>query len=216
MAAPVERRRTQVERRQESERALLAAAAEVISERGITGASLASIGERAGTSRGLPTHHFGTKDALVSQVASTAQDRVLQETLAGIEQAHRQIGDLPALDLLRATVSTYLRMFEKPTANERALIVMWGATFPSECSFDGMVEADQRAYDGWAELVRRGQVDGSIRSDLDPSVAAVVIQGLIRGVAAMLLTDRDQRYAPDSRQTVDTWLAAALIPPEGD
>jgi len=39
MAAPMRARRSQVERRQESERALLAAAAEVISERGINGAS---------------------------------------------------------------------------------------------------------------------------------------------------------------------------------
>ncbi len=97
----------------ESERALLAAAAEVISESGITGASLASIGARARTSRGLPTVHFGRKMPCLTG-RHTPRDRVLQETFAGIEQAHRQIGDLPALDLLRATVSTYLRMFESP------------------------------------------------------------------------------------------------------
>ena len=39
---------------------------------------------------------------------------------------------------------------------------MWGATFPSQASIDGMVEAEQRSYDGWAELIALGQDDGSI------------------------------------------------------
>jgi AcrR family transcriptional regulator len=215
VAAPVRPRRTQVERRQESERALLVAAAEIIAERGITGASLASISERAGTSRGLPTHHFGTKDALVSQVARSAQDRIVVETEAALVRAHRDIDDLSALELVRATVDTYLEMFEHPSADERALIVMWGSTFPSESSLEAMVEADHRAYDGWAELITRGQVEGSIRSDVEPRVAAIVLQGLIRGIAAILLTEPDRTYTLRSRQTVDKWLAAALTPPPG-
>ncbi len=215
VSAPVRPRRTQVERRQESERALLVAAAEIIAERGIAGASLASISERAGTSRGLPTHHFGTKDALVSQVANSAQDRIVAETVAALERAHRDVDDLSALELLRATVDTYLELFEHPTADERALIVMWGSTFPSEASLEGMVDADQRAYDGWAELIARGQVEGSIRSDVEAGVAAIVLQGLMRGVAAVLLTQSDRKDALRARQTVDTWLAAALAPPVG-
>jgi len=215
VSAPARPRRTQVERRQESERALLVAAAEIIAERGITGASLASISERAGTSRGLPTHHFGTKDALVSQVARGAQDRIVAETVAALERAHRDADDLSAFELVRATVDTYLEMFEHPTADERALIVMWGSSFPSESSLEGMAEADQRAYDGWAVLIARGQAEGSIRSDVDPQVAGIVLQGLLRGIAAILLTTPDRTYALRARQTVDTWLAAAIAPPVG-
>lgn len=203
-------RRTQVERRRDSEQALLTAAAEVIAERGVDGASLASIGERAGTSRGLPTHHFGTKDALISAVARSAQDRITTENLAAIERAHRDIEELTALELLRATVDTYLRLFEDPGANERALIVMWGATFPSEASLEGMIDADRRAHNGWADLIEEGQEDGSIRLAVDPRSGAVVLQGLIRGVAAFLLTEPDQEGMDLARQTVDEWLAAAL------
>ena len=61
--------------------------------------------------------------------------------------------NLSALELIRTTLSTYLELFEHPTAEERALIVMWGATFPSQASIDGMVEAEQRSYDGWADLI---------------------------------------------------------------
>jgi AcrR family transcriptional regulator len=212
---PERPRRTQVERRRESERALLAAAAEIIAERGISGASLASIGERAGTSRGLPTHHFGTKDALVSQVARSAQDRIVTETVAAIGRAHRSPEDLSALELLRITVDTYLELFEHPTADERALIVMWGATFPSESSLQGMTEADQRAYVGWADLIEQGREQGSIRADVQPDIAALVLQGLIRGVAAVLLSKSDHNDRRLARQTVDDWLAAALAPKTG-
>ena len=71
------RAQTQAERRQKSEQALLDAAAALIAERGVEQTSLARIGESAGTSRGLPTHHFGSKDALVARLARRSQDRVL-------------------------------------------------------------------------------------------------------------------------------------------
>lgn len=214
MATNQQPRRTQVERRRESELALLDAAAEVIAERGINGASLSSIGERAGTSRGLPTHHFGSKDALVSQVADRAQDRIAAATVAAIERAHRHVDELSALELMRATVDTYLELFEHPSADERALIVMWGATFPTESSVEGMLDADRRAYDGWARLVARGHEDGSIRADVDPGAAAVVLHGLTRGVAALLLTESHHTDMRGVRRTVDDLLGAALAPAE--
>src|SRR5262245_31645311 len=76
MDSAVTQRRTQVERRHESEEALLDAAADLVAERGVERASLASIGTRAGASRGLPNHHFGSKDALVARLARRAQNRI--------------------------------------------------------------------------------------------------------------------------------------------
>ena len=63
------------------------------------------------------------------------------------------------LDLVRVSIDAYLELFEHPTANDRVLIVTWGATFPSESSIEGMLDADRRAYEGWADLIRRGQQD---------------------------------------------------------
>jgi len=203
-------RRTQVERRQESERALVAAAAEVIAERGVDGASLAVIGERAGTSRGLATFHFGSKDALVARVAGSAQDRLTEVMLAAIDGSRRGPEEVPGLEWLRSSVDTYLELFEHPTPQDRVLIVMWGATFPSESSIEGMLDADRRAYDGWAGLIRRGQHDGSIRPDVDAAASAVVLHGMLRGVAALLLTESEYTDMSRVRGTVDNWIAAAL------
>jgi AcrR family transcriptional regulator len=214
-AAP--QRRSQAERRSESEEALLNAAAALIAERGVERASLASIGESAGASRGLPTHHFGSKDGLVARLAERVQDHVATAVRDALEtRTHRRPEDVSALDLLRTTVDTYLEMFEDPTAEERALIVMWGATFPSSGSVDGMLEADRRSYDGWAELIRYGQHDGSIRADVDPTAAAVALFGLMRGVAALLLTDSDITDMRNVRATCDAWIVAAFAPPNGN
>ena len=127
----------------------------MIAARGIERAPLASIGKQAGTSRGLPKHHFGSKDALVEKLASRAQDRVAAATLSELERVDRTCEDLSPLDLV-ITVATYLKLFEHPAAGARALIVMWAATFPTEASTEGMRDADRRSHDGWAELIATG------------------------------------------------------------
>src|SRR5579864_4693574 len=66
-AAP--RRQTQAERRQNSETRILNAALRVIAQRGVTRMTLAEVGERAGYSRGLPAHLFGTKANLLCRCA---------------------------------------------------------------------------------------------------------------------------------------------------
>lgn len=208
--APEPRRRTQVERRNDSEEALLEAAAELVAERGVERASLARIGERAGTSRGLPTHHFGSKDALVARLARRSQDQIDDAAHAAVASSGQDIENVHGLDLLRTTVDTYLERFEHPTSDDRALIVMWGATFPAEASVEGMLEAHRRSLVGWAGLIERGQTDGSIRADLHPESHAVLLQGLVRGVAAVLLTDAALTERGRVREACQTWITAAL------
>jgi AcrR family transcriptional regulator len=205
-------RRTQAQRRAESEAALLDAAAELIAERGIERASLGSIGERAGSSRGLPTHHFGSKDALVARLVQRAQDRVRSAAYAALEQRQRSRGEVSGLELVRITIDAYLELFEHPTAEAHALIVMWGATFPTETVVEGMRDAQQVAYTGWADTIRQGQRDGSIRDDVDATTNAVVLFGLMRGVAALLLTDSDLTDMADVRSTCEHWITQALAP----
>jgi hypothetical protein len=73
-----------------------------------------------------------------------------------------------------------------------------------------MVEADRRSFDGWADLIVRGQEEGSIRADVKPRAAAVVLLGLLRGVAAVLLTDAAVGDLDEVRQTCHKWITAAL------
>jgi hypothetical protein len=141
-----------------------------------------------------------------------AQDRLLKKIEATVDRARRTTEDASALELIRIVVDAYLDMFEHPSAAERALIVMWGASFPSESSIEGMLEADRYSYDGWGRLLARGQGDGSIRADVDVAAASVVLLGLTRGVAALFLAGSGRADRDRVRATCDGWITAALAP----
>jgi len=82
-------RRTQAERRAETQARLLAAAREVFAERGYQGASLDLVSERAGCTRGALYHHFESKQGLLLAL--------LDEQFAGrLAQASAPGGGLPS------------------------------------------------------------------------------------------------------------------------
>ncbi|WP_136056733.1 TetR family transcriptional regulator [Microbacterium sp. K24] len=74
MARSDERNRLARERARE---ALLHAAIEVFSERGVAGSSIAAITQRAGAAQGLVNYHFGGKDQLVAAVIDRWFETVL-------------------------------------------------------------------------------------------------------------------------------------------
>lgn len=180
--------RTQVERRAEAEEALLEAAAELFAERGITQTSLAQIGERAGYSRGLANHHFGSKDALIERLAERSRARfrqMLEDRLRDDDSANT--GRAAVL----AIVDVYLTAFEAPKSTAHALLVMWGANFPRDISVKGTIRSDHLSRRNLARWVRQGQEDGSITSDVDPEALGAALLGLVRGVSAQLLVAPD-------------------------
>lgn len=198
-------RRSQAERRSASEEALLDAAAELVAELGTVRASFPRIGDRAGTSRGLPSHHFGSKDALVGRLARRTQERIRSAVTRVLDSAEPRDG----LEAVRQTMDAYLALFEDPTPETRALLVMWGATFTTEGSLPAMHEADRRTYEGWLEAVRTGQADGSIRDELPPEDTASALLAISRGFAALLLADADV-IGPNARATCDHWITTVM------
>lgn len=74
--------------RERAREAILLAAIEAFSERGVAGASIAEITQRAGVAQGLVNYHFGGKAQLVAAVI----DRWF-ETLFGIPQAEGSADD---------------------------------------------------------------------------------------------------------------------------
>ena len=62
-------RQTQAARRETAERAILEAAKTIVAERGLDELTLNEAGEAAGYSRALPAHYFGTKSAMLSEIA---------------------------------------------------------------------------------------------------------------------------------------------------
>jgi len=174
-------RRTQAERRTAAKDGLLDAAAELFAEQGVTETSLAQIGERAGYSRGLANHHFGSKSELI--------ERLVERVQTGFTDSLEISASDNALEAILRIVRAYVAHSEVLSSDARALFVMWGASFPAESSVIGMAEADARTRATLATWIEQGQVDGSVSADIQPAAAAATLIGMLRGVVAQCLID---------------------------
>jgi AcrR family transcriptional regulator len=206
-------RRTQADRRAASEAALLAAAAELIAERGFERTSLRSIGERAGVSRAMPAYHFGSKDDLVARLVQRGSEGTLRAAAEVMQRADPG-GEAPStLGALRVIIETFLESLANRAApEERAVVVMWGASFPSESPLPAVDESDRRTHHALADMVRAGQDDGSIRTDIDADAGAWWVMGMARGLAGLTLNHPDGAATPAMRRLCGEAIIATLAP----
>ena len=72
-------RRTQEQRRAETERRVVDAATELIATSGSRRITLAQVGEAAGYSRGIVYHQFGSRERLVEGNATLKRDGLIEE-----------------------------------------------------------------------------------------------------------------------------------------
>jgi AcrR family transcriptional regulator len=113
--APRNERRTQQQRREQAEAALLAAAADLVVEGGVRSLTLARVGERAGYSRGIVTHHFGTKQAMVEALARATQTGFVPG-----------LADMaPGLERLLRLVDGYVAALGGIGRMNRAFLLLW-------------------------------------------------------------------------------------------
>ncbi|MFH9127168.1 TetR/AcrR family transcriptional regulator [Streptomyces griseoaurantiacus] len=197
MTAPA---RTQKQRREEAEAALLDAAAELVAEQGLRALTLARVGERAGYSRGLVTHYFGSKQALVERLARAAQSGFVPG-----------LADLPpGPDRLLRLIDGYLAQqtkHERPL--NRAFLLLWmeAATSPDLARlFADRTEAFRTDL---REDLTAGIAEGTIRPDLpvEETTAAIVAQ--LRGIAIQLLVTPESLDLPALRvYLTDHWRRA--------
>jgi AcrR family transcriptional regulator len=176
--------RTQEQRRIEAERRLVRAAAELVGEIGPGRVTLANVGERAGYSRGLATHHFGSKGALmqrlVDAVTSQFRDAMVEESQS----------DSP-IDQLRQLIDFYFRVVSDLQPVNRARLVLWAGAVaePSEDVRPQMVSADREFREEIEKRIELAATAGEVKPDVDPHGLATVIIAMLRGVALQHLID---------------------------
>jgi AcrR family transcriptional regulator len=176
-------RRTQAQRRAESDGRLLRAAAELIVERGIEGTSLAEIGRRAGYSHGLVHHRFGSKEALVERLNEEAVRLFTDTTIAAV-------GDARGLAALRIVADTYFDVVAAPDPIGRVHLVVWSeAVARASERAEHRIAWDRYFRSAFGTLIRDAVDEGSVRADVDVEALAMVVVALLRGVALQLLLD---------------------------
>jgi AcrR family transcriptional regulator len=186
-AIPLEnshRRRTQAERREESETRLIEAAMHIVAERGVERMTLADVGEMAGYSRGLAAHHFGTKGGLL---------RILVESVANSFKKNLSAGPKrrAGMDALHGFLDQYFASIAVMNDYSRAfLVLMIDSSLVGSEVEDSIVKFNQESIGFLTAQLRIAKLKGEILEDIPLESAAVLIVGLMRGIMLQQLSDR--------------------------
>jgi len=174
-------RRTQQERRAESERKLIEATAQLILERGFGHLSLTAIGERAGYSHGLVNHLFGSKAALIEQLNGTVDELYRNHLVPAFENKK-------GVDAVVALAEAYLTLVTSSDPLARVHIVAWAQAVAGEPDLrHSHIEWDRFLRKSMATVIARAT--GRKRTDSYCKTSVVVIVGLLRGVAMQHMLD---------------------------
>lgn len=178
-------RRTQAERRDESERRLLDATAHLVAEQGVSAATFEAIGRSAGYSRGLATQKFGSKDGLIEALIADLHER--QNAL--LDGHH--IAELGGLEAVLAYVDLYLRHLGDGEATRAYFMLLASAVADASQLRTAFAHSHELVKARLAALVERGQAEGSIRREVDPQAAALMVGSLLLGLSVQWLVDPD-------------------------
>jgi AcrR family transcriptional regulator len=174
--------RTQAERRDEAERKILEAAALIVAEEGLEAITLAEAGERAGYSRGLPSHYFRTKNDLLSALAVYIIELFMSRRRASAS-------NIPGFDGLIASIHYY---FESPPQNTRMVrafhAVLAGALHTPVIAAT-VATLNRESIAEIAAGIRAGIESGSVRADVDPEFEGALILAALRGSVALWLAN---------------------------
>jgi AcrR family transcriptional regulator len=178
------KRRTQAERSARSERGLLRAALELIAERGFRASSLQAIGERAGYSRGLVSHRFGSNEGLLRELVTRMLDRW------GTEVRDPAVGNRVGGKALATVASVHRTALEGSPEAVRALYMLLFESLVDMPQLRGeMGRLDRRLRDGAERSLRAGMRAGTVRSDVDVPAQAALFLAVLRGITLQWLID---------------------------
>ncbi|WP_103340816.1 TetR/AcrR family transcriptional regulator [Amycolatopsis sp. CA-126428] len=172
-------RRTQQQRRDQAETALLGAAAELVVEQGVRSLTLARVGERAGYSRGLVTHHFGSKQVLLERLARATQTGFVP----GLD------GLSPGLERLLRLIEGYIGALGGVGVLNRAFLLLWAEAATASELAPIFRERDEAFRADLREDVAAGIDDGTIRPDVEADEVAIAVVGQLRGIGLQRLLD---------------------------
>jgi AcrR family transcriptional regulator len=176
-------RRSQADRRNESDRRMMRAAARLIARNGVAGTSLAEVGVAAGYSRGLPVERYGTKLGLVLALLAAT------ESWFGDHLA-RLLGGRTGLAAIEWRVDAHLASVDRSNSATAALHAIYTA---SQSVMPELKKPVAAFTNRWcAELVahmREGQRAGEIGKDIDCDAEARFLLAAMRGLMMQYLMD---------------------------
>jgi AcrR family transcriptional regulator len=169
-------RRSQAERREESDQRMLRAASELIARRGLSGTTLADIGQAAGYSRGLPVWRYGSKLGLVAALLESMDAWLEAHLTRATEGRH-------GLAALRARIGAHIEaMRSSPIGTSAFYSIFIESLFAMPELKPYVTQWTDRWRKGFAADIRTGQERGEIRSDVSAGEQATLILCALRGL----------------------------------
>jgi AcrR family transcriptional regulator len=184
---------------------MLAAAIDCFARHGYQGTSIDRIAREVGVTKGALYYHFRDKEDLLFAAVTERVGEFERKVLRDVEPAR------DALTALRRVVDSCF--FHATVSNHRRFIITLMVealdTNPRLSEEFRRILRGMRSY--LAEVVRRGQREGTVRTDVDARAAAAMIAGGIMGAEIQHYQDPEQI---DLRAVLDTlveqladWLA---------
>lgn len=151
--------------------ALLDAALRVIGRKGFAAATVEEIVREAGVSKGVAYYHFKSKE----QMAESILDLEFSAVADQFEEIAESEGS-PSEVLLGMLGAFSTRLYERHELAQLFATEIWRS---GRAWSEGVRSAGQGLIDLIALQLTRGQDEGTVRSDLDPTFAAASIVGMV-------------------------------------
>jgi AcrR family transcriptional regulator len=196
-------RRTQAERRAETQRRLLDATIGCLTEAGYAGMSTNEVARRAGVSRGALVHHFPTK----AQLAVAALDRWHEDRLVEFEATFAAL--TPGERRADVAIDILWEMFKGPTF--AAALELTAAARTDTDLRQRLTDVNERFNDGVAETFRRTFGVDEANAPFDPGIAVRFAFSVLNGAALERVLDRPDATEPPEPVTTLKLLAALLV-----
>ncbi len=154
---------------------IVAAAAEVLYERGLFATRIADIAKRAGTSAPTILYYFESKDRLLEEAVDQTDrefyDRVMEGQRRQERASDKLVHLIEEISLGPGGLSDWTLWME-----------MWVRARRDESVREAYFRLDRRQRKLIADIVREGQEAGEFSVDADPDEFALVLSGLLDGL----------------------------------
>jgi len=168
-----------------AESRMVNAAIDLLNSAGIQGTTLVAIGEIAGYSRGLATHHFGSKAGLFRTVLKRL-------SAAWNEELVRSLEGKTGLQAMTAAIESHLAHALRHPEYIRAQNILWGAALDPSSEFKPNVAEFMRIQrESVAAWVEAGQEWGEINKNVDADRIAEQFYGGLIGINSQWLVSPD-------------------------
>jgi TetR/AcrR family transcriptional regulator len=167
--------------------AILKAAEDLFVEQGFAATSMATIAKRAGVTKSLIHHHFGSKRELWDIVKTSVMEEY------GVQQEAMLRERVPDSSLIEDSLVVYFRFLQR-NPNVVRLWSWMTVENDKHCA-----DLSQELTRSGVELLREGQRLGHIRSDVEPEYVLAQFFALVRGwfnerpiMQSCVLTESDE------------------------